>query len=154
MTLLERGPLLDTLAAALREAAGGAGRVALVYGEAGIGKTALVDAFTREITAGARVLRGGCDSLLTPRPLGPLHDIARDAGAALRAPLETGAAPAILFPAVLEELGRRPPVVVILEDLHWADEATLDLVKFLGRRRADRPSSSRRRCPRRQALRR
>jgi len=134
MTLLERGPLLDTLAAARREAAGGPGRVALVYGEAGIGKTALVDAFTREIAAAGRVLRGGCDSLLTPRPLGPLHDIARDASATLRALLETGTAPAVLFPAVLEELGRRPPVVVILEDLHWADEATLDLVKFLGRR--------------------
>jgi DNA-binding NarL/FixJ family response regulator len=134
MTLLEREPGREALAAALREAAGGAGRVALVYGEAGIGKTSLVDAFTREAARGCRVLRGACDSLLTPRPLGPLHDLAPRTGPALRAALEAGAAPATLFPAVLEELARQPPVVVVLEDLHWADEATLDLVKFLGRR--------------------
>ncbi len=134
MTLLEREPLLDALAAALREAAGGDGRVALVYGEAGIGKTTLVDAFARECAGSSRVLQGACDSLLTPRPLGPLYDIARDAGPALRESLEAGASPAVLFPAVLEELTRRPPVIAILEDLHWADEATLDLVKFLGRR--------------------
>jgi DNA-binding CsgD family transcriptional regulator/tetratricopeptide (TPR) repeat protein len=134
MTLLEREPGLEALAAALREAGGGDGRVALVYGEAGIGKTTLVEAFTRGRAAGARVLRGACDSLLTPRPLGPLHDMARHAGPALRAALEAGAAPSALFPVVLEELGRRPPVVAVLEDLHWADEATLDLVKFLGRR--------------------
>ena len=105
-----------------------------MYGEAGIGKTALVDAFTRERARPGRVLRGACDSLLTPRPLGPLHDLAGHAGPALRALLDDGAGPVDLFPAVLEELGRQPPVVAVLEDLHWADEATLDLVKFLGRR--------------------
>ncbi len=129
MTLLEREPLLEALAAALREAAGGGGRVALVYGEAGIGKTTLVDAFAREHAGPGRVLRGACDSLLTPRPLGPVYDIAGDAGPALRESLEAGAAPAVLFP-VLAELGRRPPVIAILEDLHWADEATLDLVIY------------------------
>jgi putative ribosome biogenesis GTPase RsgA len=46
MTLLERAPALDALATALAEAAAGEGRVALVYGEAGIGKTSLVDHFT------------------------------------------------------------------------------------------------------------
>jgi predicted ATPase/DNA-binding CsgD family transcriptional regulator len=134
MRLLERESLLDALAAALRETAGGTGRVALISGEAGIGKTALVDAFTREPGRPTGVLRGACDSLLTPRPLGPLHDIARTAGPALRTPLEAGAPPTVLFPAVLEELSRQGLVIVVLEDLHWADEATLDLVKFLGRR--------------------
>src|SRR6185312_13778838 len=134
MTLLERAPLLDALTAALREAAAGAGQVAFVYGEAGIGKTALVDAFTRERAKAARLLRGACDSLLTPRPLGPIHDLVGQVGPALRRLLEAGAPPAALLSAVLEELGRQPPVVAILEDLHWADEATLDLVKLLGRR--------------------
>ena len=59
MTLLEREAALETLAAALREAAGGEGRVALVYGEAGIGKTSLVDHFTR--AAAARHLLRGAD---------------------------------------------------------------------------------------------
>jgi len=134
MTLLEREPALEALAAALGEAAAGEGRVALVYGEAGIGKTSLVDLFTRVRTGSARTLWGACDSLHTPRPLGPVYDIARQAGAGLRERLDAGAPPRTIFSTVLEELGRRPPVVAVLEDLHWADAATLDLVKFLGRR--------------------
>jgi len=134
MTLLERAPALEGLAAALGEAAGGQGRVALVYGEAGIGKTSLVDHFTRTRAEVAATLWGACDSLHTPRPLGPVYDIAAQAGPALRESLEAGAPPRAIFSAVLTELGRRPPVVVVLEDLHWADAATLDLVKFLGRR--------------------
>jgi DNA-binding CsgD family transcriptional regulator/tetratricopeptide (TPR) repeat protein len=133
VTLLEREPLLQALTAALRVAAGGTGQLALVYGEAGIGKTALLDHFTREAGPGRR-LWGACDSLHTPRPLGPLHDVAKHAGAGLRGSLEAGAPPGVLFPAVLDELARQPPVIAVLEDLHWADEATLDLVKFLGRR--------------------
>jgi predicted ATPase len=60
MTLLEREPGLEALAAALREAGGGDGRVALVYGEAGIGKTTLVDGFVAEASArGARPVAAG-----------------------------------------------------------------------------------------------
>ena len=136
MTLLEREPALEALDAAMGEAAGGEGRVALVYGEAGIGKTSLVDHWSR-VRAGtppARTLWGACDSLHTPRPLGPVYDIAQQAGPELRDHLDGAAPPRAIFSAVLEELRRRPPVVVVLEDLHWADAATLDLVKFLGRR--------------------
>ena len=132
--LLERDTPLDALASALAEAATGQGRVALVYGEAGIGKTSLVDHFTRARKAAVRTLWGACDSLHTPRPLGPVYDLAAEAGPRLRARLDAGAAPRDIFSAVLEELGRRSPVVAVLEDLHWADAATLDLVKFLGRR--------------------
>ncbi len=134
MALLEREPLLDALAGILGEAAAGEGRVALVYGEAGIGKTALIDCFTRERARRARTLSGACDALHTPRPLGPVHDIARQAGGPLLERLEAGAPPRAIFAAMLDELGRRGPVVAVLEDLHWADAATLDLVKFLGRR--------------------
>ena len=132
--LLERETALQALAATLGEAAAGEGRVALVYGEAGIGKTSLVDHFARAHAGSARTLWGACDSLHTPRPLGPVYDLATRAGAGLRGRLDAAAAPRDIFSAVLEELGRRPPVVVVLEDLHWADAATLDLVKFLGRR--------------------
>lgn len=68
LTLLEREPAVDALGAALAEAAAGQGRVALVYGEAGIGKTSLVTHFTRERAGMARALWGACDSLHTPRP--------------------------------------------------------------------------------------
>ncbi len=134
MVLLEREPALEALGGALAEAARGEGRVALVYGEAGIGKTSLVDCFTRECAQAARILWGACDSLHTPRPLGPVYDIAQQAGPVLRERLDAGATPRAIFSAVLDELKHRPPVVAVLEDLHWADAATLDLVKFLGRR--------------------
>src|SRR5258705_1158496 len=136
MTLLEREPALEALVAALGEAVRGEGRVALVYGEAGIGKTTLVVHFSRAHagTPPARILWGACDSLHTPRPLGPVYDIAQQAGPELRDHLDGAVPPRAIFSAVLEELRRQPPVVVVLEDLHWADAATLDLVKFLGRR--------------------
>jgi DNA-binding CsgD family transcriptional regulator len=136
MTLLERDAALEALAGALGEAAAGEGRVALVYGEAGIGKTSLLDHFTRmgARATPARTLWGTCDSLHTPRPLGPVYDIAAQAGPALRERLDAEAPPRAIFSAVLEELARHPPVVAVLEDLHWADAATLDLVKFIGRR--------------------
>ncbi len=74
MALLEREPALKALEGTLGEAAQGEGRVALVYGEAGIGKTSLVDHFTRERARArpGRTLWGACDSLHTPRPLGPV----------------------------------------------------------------------------------
>ena len=76
MKLLERDSFLQELDTMLKEALAGQGRVALVSGEAGIGKTSLVEHFTRSHQESVRVLWGACDSLFTPRPLGPLHDIA------------------------------------------------------------------------------
>ena len=75
MELLERTQQLDTLCAAFHELRNGAGRVGLLGGEAGIGKTALVEHFVHMCCESARVLRGGCDALFTPRLLGPLYDI-------------------------------------------------------------------------------
>jgi predicted ATPase len=134
MTLLEREPALEALEGALGEVAHGEGRVALVYGEAGIGKTSFVDCFARARGQPGRMLWGACDSLHTPRPLGPVHDIAQQTGSALLGRLEAGAPPRVIFSTVLEELRQHPPVIVVLEDLHWADAATLDLITFLGRR--------------------
>jgi DNA-binding CsgD family transcriptional regulator len=133
MELLEREGPLRELEAALAEAANGAGRVALVSGEAGIGKTALIERFAREHRTDVRVLWGACDALFTPRPLGPLYDIAAQTGGALAAALEADANRNTIFSAVLAELNRQPTLVVF-EDVHWADEATLDLLRFLGRR--------------------
>lgn len=136
MRILERDRFLTELNQSLAAAVAGAGSVVLVSGEAGIGKTTLVDAFEAQASeGGVRSLRGSCDALHTPRPLGPLLDIARAAGGRLRAVVEGGADREELFAALLDEL-RRPavPTLVVFEDVHWADEATLDLLKFLGRR--------------------
>jgi ATP/maltotriose-dependent transcriptional regulator MalT len=134
MDLLERAGPLEELSGALAATAAG-GRVALVAGEAGLGKSALVRRFAERHAADARFLLGACDPLLTPRALGPLHDVARQTGGRLAALLAAGSPREQLFAALLDELdqGDRPRVLVV-EDAHWADEATLDLLVFLGRR--------------------
>jgi DNA-binding CsgD family transcriptional regulator len=134
MDLLERAPLLEELRGALAATAAG-GRVVLVAGEAGIGKSALIRRFSERHSADARFLLGACDPLLTPRALGPLHDLGRQTGGRLAALLSAAGPREQLFAALLDELdqGSRAQVVVV-EDGHWADEATLDLLVFLGRR--------------------
>jgi DNA-binding CsgD family transcriptional regulator/tetratricopeptide (TPR) repeat protein len=128
LDLLERERERSTLSAALSESRE-AGRVALVLGEAGIGKTALVTSVTESLTD-RRVLWGACDPLITPRPLGPLRDVAREAGGRLGAVIDAGREPVLT--AALDELADQ--AVLVIEDLHWADDATLDLVALLGRR--------------------
>ncbi|TQM01840.1 BTAD domain-containing putative transcriptional regulator [Pseudonocardia kunmingensis] len=117
--------------------AAGAGRVVLVSGEAGVGKTTLVTAFAARAAGDVLLLWGSCDPLLTPRELGPLHDVGRQTGGALAAALAGDARRETVFAAVLDELDAasdRPRPVLVIEDVHWADGATLDLLTFLGRR--------------------
>ena len=128
-SLIERDGALQTLRTQL-DAAGSAGHVVLLAGEAGVGKTSVLRATA---AAGPGVWWGECDALQTPQALRPLLDIASQHrtrfGAALNGPR------AALFEAVLDDLRLAPePLLVVIEDAHWADEATLDLIKFLGRR--------------------
>jgi len=135
VNLLERDVHLDALRAGLSVAAGGSGCVVLVSGEAGIGKTALIRQFVDETGDAARALWSGCESLFTPQPLAPLYDIARQAGGTLAEALDSASRREAVFQACLECLaGDRSPTIVVIEDLQWADDATLDLIKFLGRR--------------------
>ncbi|GGC60740.1 helix-turn-helix transcriptional regulator [Undibacterium terreum] len=131
--LLERDSFLLKLAAELASAQEH-GRVVLIAGEAGIGKTSLLERFIEQLP-GNTVYCGGCEALMTPRPLGPLYDIARAGLPVLKSALENGADRATLFSIVLDKLlGSNIPAIMVLEDVHWADAATLDLIKFLGRR--------------------
>lgn len=133
--LLERDSFTLTLGDLLNQAAVGHGRVALISGEAGIGKTSLVERFLEQHQAPTRTLWGACEALFTPRPLGPLYDIAPQLQTPLRALLDGEVNRATLFATVLDELTRHAaPTIMVIEDIHWADEATLDLVKFLARR--------------------
>jgi predicted ATPase len=133
MDLLEREAALADLDLARYQATSGQGRVALVSGEAGIGKTSLVDCFADYHQRNLRVLWGGCDALSAPRPLGPVHDIAAQVGGTLANVLLGAASSAVVFGAVLAEL-QRLPTIAIVEDVHWADDATLDVLRYVGRR--------------------
>ncbi|MGH3102281.1 MAG: AAA family ATPase, partial [Thermoleophilia bacterium] len=138
--LLERDAELRRLRETLRGAGQGRGSVVLVSGEAGIGKTSLVRAFAREAAGRARVLAGACDDLVTPRTLGPFRDMARGAAPALAEAVEPGAGRDAVFGAVHQELARGPAVMLV-EDVHWADDATLDVLRYLAWRIPELPSA-------------
>jgi predicted ATPase len=130
---------LRQLEALLVEAAGGHGRLVLLGGEAGVGKTALVAELCRHVVRTTRILEGGCDALSTPRPLGPLADIALTVGGDLERQLATDGRRDGAFAALIGELSRQAqPTLLVIEDVHWADEATLDLLRFLGHRHVSR----------------
>ena len=132
--LLEREHQLHALREALApvvERTGGG--VAVLTGEAGAGKTELLRSFCSEAAAHARVLWAGCEALVTARPLGPLLDLAAALDGELRSQVAAGAAPHDVALSLLGELATSPSVIVI-EDLHWADEATLDILRLVAAR--------------------
>lgn len=140
MELLERKTYLDDLGGFLSQACRGHGCMLFLGGEAGVGKSSLVQAFTRSVGSQTRVLTGACDPLSTPRPLGPLLDMSDALGPEIRARMQTSAPQFELFRSILTELRTSAPSVVVIEDAQWADEATLDLLSYLGRRVADVPA--------------
>lgn len=140
MGLLERDSALEALTQYAAQARAGEGRVVLISGEAGAGKSALLEQLQRELVDVCWV-GGTCDGLFTPRPLGPLFEIAEQLGGELLDACRSDTGRDELFSVLLRRLSAPgPPVVVSIEDLHWADESTLDLVRFLGRRIRTTPS--------------
>jgi DNA-binding CsgD family transcriptional regulator/tetratricopeptide (TPR) repeat protein len=138
--LLEREACLVSLAGYADEARHGEGRLVLVAGEAGVGKSALVEQLHHDLPD-ARWSWGACDGLFTPRPLGPLLDLADQLGGELEELSRAGAAREDLFRALLRQVSEPGPLnVLVVEDVHWADEATVDLLRFLGRRLRDTPA--------------
>jgi DNA-binding CsgD family transcriptional regulator/tetratricopeptide (TPR) repeat protein len=139
--MLEREHELALLATAAREAAGGVGGVVLVVGEAGIGKSSLVEAVRAHLPAEGRMLVGYCDDLATKRPLGPLRDLVGSVGAELAQALRDGSDQDRVLAALRVELDwPGHPTVLVMEDVHWADDATLDALQFLMRRVARLPA--------------
>jgi DNA-binding CsgD family transcriptional regulator len=133
--LLERAAELSMLAGCLAAVRGGSrGHVLLVGGEAGVGKTTLVRRFCQEGGQSARILWGACDPLFTPSPLGPLLGVAEGTGGELQTITARGAMPHEVVTALARELRARTPTIFVLEDVHWADEATLDVLRLLARR--------------------
>ncbi len=133
--LVEREKPLGQLLELTKSVARGRGAIALVGGEAGIGKTSLLEEMRLHAGTDCRVIWGGCDALFTPRALGPIHDMAHSLGDEVKRLLDSGSQPSQLFAAVLRQLETSTDtVVMVFEDVHWADHATLDFLKFIGRR--------------------
>ncbi|HVU55037.1 MAG TPA: AAA family ATPase [Puia sp.] len=133
MELIERAGFLASLRAKFEDIEEGEGHCIMVSGEAGIGKTSLIRAFCK--SGGSRVYQGSCDSLFTPRPLAPLYDIVWQIRDDIWGDNEAIADRTALFTRVFHALDSlKGRSLIVFEDIHWADEATLDFIKFLGRR--------------------
>jgi len=132
MVLLERTPALGSAGDYLAAAAAGNGRLVLIGGEAGVGKSTFVDRVAADADPGFRVARGACDGSRTPPPLGPLREMLP----ALPSDVwPDGAARDEVFQRLADALGRPgTPYLLVVEDAHWADDATLDLLRHLARR--------------------
>ena len=134
MRLVERESVLAALTGYAAEARAGDGRIVLVAGEAGVGKTALVGQLRDELDD-ARWLWGACEGSFTPRPLGPVYDVAAQIGGDLARVCDEDCHRQRIFRALLDHLVASDRLTVLcIEDLHWADEATLDLLGFLAAR--------------------
>ena len=133
MTLLERDAELSRLRALLTDAGRGHGRVAIIGGEPGIGKTTLVSTFTADIADRVRIGVGRCDALVTPRTLGPLLDVLSSLGISTSNERDT------VLDSLIADVRRNGQTVVVIEDVHWADDSSIDLIVMLARRVLDLP---------------
>jgi DNA-binding CsgD family transcriptional regulator len=139
--ILEREAELSVLADAVRAARGRCGSVVLVMGEAGIGKSSLVKALRSHLPAEGRQLVGYCDDLATPRTLGPFRDLVGSVGTEFSEAVTDGSDRDRVLAALRAELTwPEHPTVLVIEDVHWADDATLDALRYLIRRIADLPA--------------
>ena len=135
MELIERAGALATLYSKFENIINAEGHCLLLSGEAGIGKTSLIRAFCQNIKNDCKILEGSCDALFTPRPLAPLYDIAWQMQSDIMDRMKDKRDRTGLFASLLQELcAQQGPIILIFEDIHWADEATLDFIKFLARR--------------------
>jgi DNA-binding CsgD family transcriptional regulator/tetratricopeptide (TPR) repeat protein len=134
MRLIERESQLAALHQYASEADRGQGRLVLISGESGIGKSVLLEEFAREVGR-ARWYWAACDGLFTPAALGPLLELAGLLGGELLRLCRAEAKRDRLYAALLQQLSETSTLtVLVIEDVHWADEATLDLLGYLGRR--------------------
>lgn len=134
MELIERDEFLALLQTQFQTITEGEGHCIFISGEAGIGKTSLVKVFCKQHKNDCNIYQGACDALFTPRPLAPLYDIMWQVNGDLSNSqiIEDRSK---LFARFFRELSKqKEKSIIVFEDIHWADEATLDFIKFLARR--------------------
>jgi len=135
MELIERDGFLRSLETLFESVIEGEGHCILLSGEAGIGKTSLIKSFYKEKKDNCKIYQGTCDALFTPRPLAPIYDIIWQIQKDTNENELHNVDKSLLFNQLFNGLEQqRKPVIIIIEDIHWADEATLDFIKFFARR--------------------
>ncbi len=135
MELIEREVFLAALDRLYQRMLDGEGHTVFISGEAGIGKTSLVKQFARCLEKSKNVFTGTCDPLFTPRPLAPLYDVALQLEGDAWLQQHDVFPRADLFTRFFQALkNRKERTVIIFEDVHWADEASFDFIRFLARR--------------------
>lgn len=130
--LLEREGELGLLSRAVAEAAAGTGSLVLIAGEAGMGKTSLVRALRANLARGVTFVSGACEPLTVPVPLAAWRELVEAAGGGDLG--RDGEDRLTLARSVRRVLADRAPAVAVIEDAHWADPLTLDLLRILTRR--------------------
>jgi predicted ATPase len=137
---LERDLPMSVLQSALSQAESGYGANVVISGEPGVGKSTLIEHFVRSREHRCKVLLGGCEMLSTPRPLGPLCDVAVALGEKFAKNFSDGSNTTRIFQDLVATLAQtKQPTVLVFEDIHWADFATMDLIKYLARRSMQLP---------------
>ncbi len=135
MALVEREGLMASLHKHFENIAGGEGHCILLSGEAGIGKTALVKAFCKQHAGECCTYQGACDDLFAPRPLAPLYDVLWQVNKERWPVPPSNEDRSGLFANFFQELSaKKDKLLIVFEDIHWADEGTLDFIKFFVRR--------------------
>lgn len=136
--VLEREGELSQLEGAVEALSGGRGSLMLVGGEAGSGKTTLMRILRERVDDRVSFLVGACESLSVPVPLGPLRELAEAAGDLDLA--DPGRSDRLVLAGrLLALLADRAPAVAVVEDAHWADPSTLDVLRLLARRVENAP---------------
>ena len=135
--LVDRGTELETLTRCFESACDGAGTAVMICGPAGMGKTSLVQAFLASLDEREdvpTVLRCGCDDLIRPRPFGPFRDMIRSSGL-LSDELAVDPNQEDILVGLTDLLDRpNRPAVLVVEDAQWADDASIDVMRYLARR--------------------
>jgi DNA-binding CsgD family transcriptional regulator len=135
MALIERDGLLASLQQHFEDISDGEGHCVFISGEAGIGKTALVKAFCKKQSDECSIYQGACDALFTPRPLAPLYDILWQVNKERWPTSPSSEERSALFANFFQELSaKKGKLLIVFEDIHWADEGTLDFIRFFARR--------------------
>lgn len=140
MPLIERDGLMTSLRKHFDNVSEGEGHCILLSGEAGIGKTALVKEFCKLHSNTCTIYQGACDDLFTPRPLAPLYDVLWQVNKERWPVPSSHEERSALFASFFQELStKKGRSLIVFEDIHWADEGTLDFIKFFARRLGQLP---------------